>query len=317
MKELLNVSQEVADALAETRPVVALESTIIAHGMPYPTNIETALEVEAIIREEGAIPATIAVLDGQPSVGLSKDALHRLATGKEISKLSRRDMAVALARGADGATTVATTMMIADLAGICVFATGGIGGVHRGAEASFDVSADLQELARRPVAVVCAGAKSILDLPKTLEVLETLGVPVIGHGTDTLPAFFARSSGLALPHRADTPAELAEIIHHQRQLDGAGGLVIANPVPESDAMPAQRIDSMIEAALVEAEQAEISGKEMTPFLLAKLADLTGGDSLRTNIALIKNNARLAARIASSLCRIASGQPKSKIVTNPP
>lgn len=303
MNELLNVAPEVAEALADGHPVVALESTIIAHGMPYPTNLETARQVEALIRAEGAVPATIAVLDGRMAVGLPDPDLERLATGADVAKLSRRDMAVALARGADGATTVATTMMIAHMAGIAVFATGGIGGVHRGAESSFDVSADLHELARTPVAVICAGAKSILDLPKTLEVLETLGVPVIGHGTDTLPAFYARSSGLPLHHRADTPSDLAEIFHRQIRLDGTGGMVIANPVPEADALPAHRIDSAIETALAEAEEAKIDGKETTPFLLARLAELTDGESLRTNIALVKNNAVLAARMASALSRL--------------
>jgi len=303
MTELLSIAPEAAQALADGHPVVALESTIIAHGMPYPTNLETARAVEALIRDAGAVPATIAVMDGKMEVGLSDPLLERLASSPDIAKLSRRDMAVTLASGADGATTVATTMMIAHLAGIAVFATGGIGGVHRGAALSFDVSADLHELARTPVAVVCAGAKSILDLAKTLEVLETLGVPVIGHGTDTMPAFYARSSGLELQHRADTAADLAAIVHRQRQLAGSGGMVIANPVPEADALPRDRIDAVIDTALAEAAKAGIEGKETTPFLLARLAELTGGDSLRTNIALVKNNAVLAARVASALSRL--------------
>lgn len=301
--DLLAIAPEVAEALAAGRPVVALESTIIAHGMPYPDNLETARQVETLIRDEGAVPATIAVLKGRPTVGLSETELHYLATAKDVAKLSRRDMAVAMARRLDGATTVATTMMIAHRAGISVFATGGIGGVHRGAEGSFDVSADLHELARTPLAVVCAGAKSILDLPKTLEVLETLGVPVVGHGTDTLPAFYATTSGLDLHHRSDTPADLAEIFHSQRRLGDMGGVVIANPVPKADALPAHRVDKAIEDALAEAQAAGIEGKEMTPFLLARLADITAGESLRANIALVKNNAVLAARVASALCRL--------------
>ncbi len=296
----LSIAPEVAEALAANRPVVALESTIIAHGMPYPRNLETAQAVEAIIREEGAVPATIAVLDGRIRVGLDSTALESLATAPDIAKLSRRDMAVVLAEGGNGATTVAATMLCAHLAGIRLFVTGGIGGVHRGAESSFDVSADLEELAGTPVAVVCAGAKSILDLPKTLEYLETRGVPVIGLGTDTFPAFYCRSSGLALDHRCDTPEQAAAIIAAQADMPGAGGLVIANPIPEADALDRSEVDAAIEQAIGEATAQGIGGKDVTPFLLAQLAEITGGRSLDANIALVKHNARQGARIAVAL-----------------
>ena len=296
----LAVAPDVADALAANRPVVALESTIIAHGMPYPRNLETAQAVEAIIREEGAVPATIAVLDGRIRVGLDAAALESLASAPDVAKLSRRDMAVMLAEGGHGATTVAATMLCAHLAGIRLFVTGGIGGVHRGAETSFDVSADLEELAHTPVAVVCAGAKSILDLPKTLEYLETRGVPVIGMGTSTFPAFYCRSSGLALDHRCDTPEQAAAIIAAQVELPGAGGLVIANPIPEADALDRSEVDAAIEQAIGEATEQGIGGKDVTPFLLARLAEITGGRSLDANIALVKHNARLGARIAVAL-----------------
>jgi len=296
----LALTPEIADALAKGRPVVALESTIIAHGMPYPRNLETARTVEAIIRDEGAVPATIAVLDGQIRIGLDEAALERLATAPDIAKLSRRDMAVALAEGGDGATTVAATMLCAHLAGIRIFVTGGIGGVHRGAETSMDVSADLEELARTPVAVICAGAKAILDLPKTLEYLETRGVPVVGHGTGEFPAFYCRSSGLNLDHCCDTPEQLAAIIDAQMSLPGAGGLVIANPIPDADALDRTEMDAAIARALTEAAAQEIGGKDVTPFLLARIAEITGGRSLDANIALVKNNARLGARIAVAL-----------------
>ncbi len=298
----LAIAPEVADALAADRPVVALESTIIAHGMPYPRNLETAQAVEAIIREEGAVPATIAVLDGRIRIGLDAPALESLATAPDIAKLSRRDMAVALAKGGNGATTVAATMLCAHLARIHLFVTGGIGGVHRGAESSFDVSADLEELASTPVAVVCAGAKSILDLPKTLEYLETRGVPVIGLGTDTFPAFYCRSSGLALDHRCDTPEQAAAVIAAQADLPGAGGLVIANPIPEADALERSQVDAAIEQAIGEATEQGIGGKDVTPFLLAQLAEITGGRSLDANIALVKHNACQGARIAVALAR---------------
>ena len=300
MNSLLSIASEVSAALAAGRPVVALESTIISHGMPYPQNLEMAQRVEGIIREEGAVPATIAVADGRIHVGLDEALLHRLATAKDVAKLSRRDLAGILASGGLGATTVAATMIAAHLAGIRVFATGGIGGVHRGAETSFDVSADLDELARTPVAVVCAGAKSILDLPKTLEYLETRGVPVIGYGTDTLPAFFSRSSGLALALRRDTPEEVAALLDAQAALGFPAGAVIANPIPEAHALPEAEIDAAITSALADAGREGVGGKDVTPYLLARIVALTGGRSLTANIALVEHNARLGARIAKAL-----------------
>ncbi|MGO4727054.1 MULTISPECIES: pseudouridine-5'-phosphate glycosidase [unclassified Inquilinus] len=300
MNSLLSIAPEVSAALAAGRPVVALESTIISHGMPYPQNLEMAQRVEGIIREEGAVPATIAVADGRIHVGLDEALLHRLATAKDVAKLSRRDLGGILASGGLGATTVAATMIAAHLAGIRVFATGGIGGVHRGAETSFDVSADLDELARTPVAVVCAGAKSILDLPKTLEYLETRGVPVIGYGTDTLPAFFSRSSGLALALRRDTPEEVAALLDAQAALGFPAGAVIANPIPEAHALPEAEIDAAIASALADAGREGVGGKEVTPYLLARIVALTGGRSLTANIALVEHNARLGARIAKAL-----------------
>ncbi len=299
----LSIAPEVADALADRRPVVALESTIIAHGMPHPRNLETAQAVEAIIRAEGAVPATIAVLDGRIRIGLDDAALERLATAPDVAKLSRRDMSVALAEGRDGATTVAATMLCAHLAGIGLFVTGGIGGVHRGAETSFDVSADLEELARTPVAVVCAGAKAILDLPKTLEYLETRGVPVIGLGTGLFPAFYCRSSGLALDHRCDSPDQVAAIIAMQRAIPGAGGLLVANPIPEDSALDRGEVDAAIDQAIAEAEDQAIGGKEVTPFLLTRVAEITGGRSLNANIALVEHNARQGARIAAALAAL--------------
>ncbi len=295
-----SIAPEIAEARADGRPIVALESTIIAHGMPYPRNLETAQAVEAIIRDEGAVPATIAVLEGRVRIGLDADALERLAKAPEMAKLSRRDMAFVLAEGGDGATTVAATMLCAHSAGIRVFVTGGIGGVHRGAESSFDVSADLEELARTPVAVVCAGAKAILDLPKTLEYLETRGVPVIGMGTDTFPAFYCRSSGLALDHRCDTPDQAAAVIAMHAAVPGAGGVVVANPIPDADALDGGEVEAAIERALAEAADQGVGGKDVTPFLLARLVEMTGGRSLDANIALVKNNARLGARIAAAL-----------------
>jgi pseudouridine-5'-phosphate glycosidase len=300
MNSLLSIAPEVSAALTAGRPVVALESTIISHGMPYPQNLEMAQRVEGIIREEGAVPATIAVADGRIHVGLDQALLHRLATAKDVAKLSRRDLGGILASGGLGATTVAATMIAAHLAGIRVFATGGIGGVHRGAETSFDVSADLDELARTPVAVVCAGAKSILDLPKTLEYLETRGVPVIGYGTDTLPAFFSRSSGLALALRRDTPEEVAALLDAQAALGFPAGAVIANPIPEAHALPEAEIDAAIASALADAGRDGVGGKEVTPYLLARIVALTGGRSLTANIALVEHNARLGARIAKAL-----------------
>ena len=296
----LSIEAEVAEALAAGRPVVALESTIIAHGMPYPSNLETARAVEAIIREEGAVPATIAILGGRIRIGLDAAGLEAVARMPDMAKISRRDLPVILSTGGDGATTVAATMLCAHLAGIGVFVTGGIGGVHRGAEETFDISADLEELARTPVAVVCAGAKAILDLPKTLEYLETRGVPVIGMGTDVFPAFYCRTSGLTLDHRCDTAEEAAAIIAMQAELPSGAGLVIANPIPESDALDREDVDRAIETALTDAADQGISGKEVTPFLLARLVEITGGRSLDANVALVKNNARVGARIAVAL-----------------
>ena len=271
--------------------------------MPYPKNVETALLVEQTIRDNGAVPATIAVIGGRLKAGLSREEIEYLGkTGRGVAKASRRDLPALVARKADGATTVATTMIIAHMAGIGIFATGGIGGVHRGAETTMDISADLEELAQTPVMVVCAGAKSILDLGLTLEYLETKGVPVIGYGTEELPAFYTRKSGFGVDYRVDTPAELAAFFRAQRDLNYKGGMLVANPIPEEYAMDKAVIDAAIEQALREAEAAGIKGKETTPFLLAKVVELTGGDSLESNIQLVLNNARLAARTAAELSR---------------
>jgi pseudouridine-5'-phosphate glycosidase len=300
IRSVLSISPEVADALAQGRAVVALESTIITHGMPYPQNLQMAGEVEAIVRAAGAVPATIALMGGRIRVGLTAPDLEQLAeTGMAAAKASRRDVAALLTAQATAGTTVATTMQAAEMAGIQLFATGGIGGVHRGAELSFDISADLEELSRTPVAVVCAGAKAILDLPKTLEVLETKGVPVIGYGTDDFPAFWTRSSGLRADHRIDTPEAVAELLETQFSL-GMGGVLIGNPIPEADAMDPAFIGAMIERALADAEAAGIQGKETTPYLLKRIFELTEGKSLVSNIALVKNNAAVAARIAVAL-----------------
>ncbi len=296
----LAISPEVKAALAERRPVVALESTIITHGMPYPANAETARDVEAETRAGGAVPATIAIIDGQLHVGLEPDQLERLASDTTAGKASRRDLALVVAQGGSAGTTVATTMLIAARAGIAIFATGGIGGVHRGAESSFDVSADLIELSRSPVTVVCAGAKSILDLPKTLEVLETYGVPVIGYGTDEFPAFFSRSSGLRVDGRLDTPEAVAGALRTHRMLGMTGGLLICNPLPLTEEVPAAEINPRIDAAIAEAAANGVTGKDLTPYLLARLVELTGGKSLKANRALIRYNARLAAAIAVAL-----------------
>jgi pseudouridine-5'-phosphate glycosidase len=282
---------------------VALESTIIAHGMPYPQNVETARAVEAIVRGGGAVPATIAVIDGSIRVGLADDELERFAASRDVQKASRRDLAHAVVRKATAGTTVAATMAIAARAGIEVFATGGIGGVHRGAEATFDISADLVEMARSPVAVVCAGCKSILDIAKTLEFLETQGVPVLGYGSDEFPAFFARTSGHRLDHRFDTPREIAEVIRAERRLGSGTGILVANPIPEADALPADEIEAEIGAACREAEAAGVGQKEVTPYLLERINRLTGGRSLKANIALVKNNAALAAQVAVELSRL--------------
>ena len=301
LHDMLDLGPEVARALVRGAPVVALESTIISHGMPWPENLQTALRVEAEVRAHGALPATIAVLDGRPTVGLDAAQLERLArAGQEALKLSRRDLGVAVASGRTGATTVATTMLLANLAGIRVFATGGIGGVHRGAAQSFDISADLQELARTPVAVVCAGVKSILDLGLTLEYLETQGVPVLGYRTDSLPAFFVRDSEHALNHRLDSAQAIAAVMQAQQRLGLSSGLVVANPIPEQHALPAARMQQVIEQALAEARAQGVVGKAITPFLLARVNQLTGGDSLAANIELVLNNARLAADIAVAL-----------------
>lgn len=303
----LDIHPEVASALAANRPVVALESTIISHGMPYPQNVETALQVEAEIRAHGAVPATIAIIDGRLKAGLSADEIEYLGKGgRDIAKVSRRDLPFIVAGKRSGATTVATTMIIAAMAGIRVFATGGIGGVHRGAERSFDVSADLQELAQTPVAVVCAGAKSILDLGLTLEYLETHGVPVIGHRCDHLPAFFTRDSAFKLDHRLDEAADIAATMQAKWQLQLRGGVVVANPIPEQYAMPRDKIDAAIEQALGEAEAQGVAGKESTPFLLARVCELTGGNSLAANIQLVLNNARLASAIAARYCELSAG-----------
>jgi len=296
----LNLAPEVAKALDTGRAVVALESTIIAHGMPYPQNVETARTLQEIIRAEGAVPATIAVMGGKYKVGLNHEELHALATAESVRKLSRRDVPLALTSGEIGATTVASTMIIAAAAGIRLFATGGIGGVHRGAEYTFDVSADLTELRQTSVAVVSAGAKAILDLPKTLEMLETFGVPVLGVGTDEFPAFYSRTSGLGVDARMDAPEEIAAFLKAKWSAGLEGGVLIANPVPESDALEAGAIESTIASAIAEAEAAGIGGKRLTPFLLRRITELTAGQSLVSNVALVKNNARLAACIAVAL-----------------
>ncbi len=309
MHDRLLPTPEIADALAAGRPVVALESTVISHGMPHPKNLDTARALEAEIRAAGAIPATIAVMDGQIRVGLDDGALERLAVaGQTAWKLSRRDLPVALATGALGATTVAATMIAARLAGIAVFATGGIGGVHRGAETSFDVSADLDELARSSVCVVCAGAKSILDLPKTLEVLETRGVPVLGFGTDEFPAFYSRSSGLPVAHRCDNAAEVAAILDVKWRLGLEGGVLLANPIPAADALDADVMEEAIGRALADADAKGIKGKHVTPHLLAALERLTAGRSLTANMALIRANARVAAGVAAAYATLAHPEP---------
>ena len=303
MNKYLDIAPEVAQALKEGKPVVALESTIISHGMPYPQNVETALRVEEVIRENGAVPATIAIIGGRLKAGLSKEEIDHLGkAGHAVTKASRRDMPSIVARGIDGATTVTTTMIIAHMAGISVFATGGIGGVHRGAETTMDISADLEELGQTPVMVVCAGAKSILDLGLTLEYLETKGVPVMGFGTDELPAFYTRKSGFGVDYRVDTPAELAAAFKAQRELGFKNGMLVTNPIPEQYAMDKAVIDAAIEQALRESVEQGIKGKETTPFLLARVSELTGGDSLDSNIQLVFNNAKVAALTAVELCK---------------
>ena len=304
LNKYLDVAPEVAAALAAGKPVVALESTIISHGMPYPQNVETALAVEKIIRDNGAVPATIAIIGGRLKAGLSPEEIDYLGkTGTAVPKASRRDLPVLVAKGMDGATTVTTTMMIAAMAGIRIFATGGIGGVHRGAETTMDISADLEELANTPVMVICAGAKSILDLGLTLEYLETKGVTVIGYGTEELPAFYTRKSGFKVDYRLDTPEELAKAFHVKRELNLRGGMLVTNPIPERWSMDPAVINAAIDEALREAKAQGIHGKETTPFLLAKVKDLTEGSSLDSNIHLVYNNAELAAKTAAALCKL--------------
>ncbi len=296
----LDVNPEVAAAIEAGKPVVALESTIISHGMPYPQNVETALAVEQIIRDNGAVPATIAVISGRLKAGLTAEEIEYFGKkGQAITKASRRDLAMLCARGMDGATTVTTTMIIAHMAGIKIFATGGIGGVHRGAETTMDISADLEELGQTPVMVVCAGAKSILDLGLTLEYLETKGVPVIGYGTKELPAFYTRKSGFSVDYRIDTPEDLAAAFKAQNDMALGGGMLVTNPIPEAFAMPLETITAAIEQAVAECNEKGIHGKETTPFLLARVAELTGGDSLASNIQLVYNNAKVAALTAAA------------------
>ncbi|CCN47173.1 Pseudouridine-5'-phosphate glycosidase [Vibrio nigripulchritudo MADA3029] len=301
LTQYLDIAPEVADAIESGKPVVALESTIISHGMPYPQNVETALKVEQTVRDNGAIPATIAILQGRLKVGMSHEEIEYLGkAGQDVIKTSRRDIPFIVAKKADGATTVASTMILAAMAGIKVFATGGIGGVHRGAETSFDVSADLQELANTNVAVVCAGAKSILDIGLTLEYLETHGVPVIGYQTDTLPAFYTRESEFGVDYTLETPEQIATALIAKWELGLNGGAVIANPIPEQYAMNKAEIDEVIAHAIEEMDSKGIKGKESTPFLLAKVAEKTAGNSLASNIQLVLNNAKLAAQVASSM-----------------
>ena len=302
LNKFLDVKPEVAEAIAAGKPVVALESTIISPGMPYPQNVETALKVEEIIRQNGAVPATIAIIGGRLKAGLTPEEIEYFGKkGQAIAKASRRDLAVLCARGEDGATTVTTTMIIAHMAGINVFATGGIGGVHRGAETTMDISADLEELAHTPVMVVCAGAKSILDLGLTLEYLETHGVPVIGYGTEELPAFYTRKSGFSVDYRIDTPEDLAAAFKAQNDMGLGGGMLVTNPIPEEYSMDPVVINKAIDEAIAECQAKGIHGKATTPFLLARVAEITGGDSLASNIQLVFNNAKVAALTAKAYC----------------
>lgn len=300
----IRVNEEVAQALKENRPVVALESTIISHGMPYPQNVETALQVEKIVRDNGAVPATIGIIDGVGVVGMKPEEIEEFGKrGMSIPKVSRRDLPVIFAEKSWGATTVATTMILAAKAGVEFFVTGGIGGVHRGAETTFDVSADLEELARTNVTVICAGAKAILDLPKTLEVLETKGVPVLGYRTQELPAFYTRTSGLKVDYALKDAEDAANIVKAKRDFGLDGGILITNPIPEEYSMDPAEINAAIDKALHEMDEKGIKGKECTPFLLAKVAEITGGDSLNSNIRLVFNNAALGAQIAAAYCRL--------------
>ncbi|MCH2249118.1 MAG: pseudouridine-5'-phosphate glycosidase [Cognatishimia sp.] len=302
---LFTLSEDVAAAKAAGQPIVALESTIITHGMPYPQNVEVARQVEATVRAEGAVPATIAILDGELLIGLTDDQLEQLAQAKDVMKVSRADMPVCMAAGRNGATTVAATMIAAHLAGISVFATGGIGGVHKGADQSFDISADLMELAQTPVSVVAAGAKAILDIPKTLEVLETQGVPVIAVGQDDFPAFWSRSSGLPAPLRLDSPAEIAKAYVMRAQMGLPGGQLIANPIPEADEIAVDTLAPIIKEATEAASAQGIAGKEVTPFLLSRIFETTEGKSLTANIALVLNNARVASKIATEISSLSA------------
>ncbi len=302
---LFTLSEDVAAAKAAGQPIVALESTIITHGMPYPQNVEVARKVEATVRAEGAIPATIAILDGELLIGLTDAQLEQLAQAKDVMKVSRADMPVCMAAGRNGATTVAATMIAAHLAGISVFATGGIGGVHKGADQSFDISADLMELAQTPVSVVAAGAKAILDIPKTLEVLETQGVPVIAIGQDDFPAFWSRSSGLPAPLRLDSPAEIAKAYVMRAEIGLPGGQLIANPIPAADEIAADALAPIIKEATEAADAQGIAGKDVTPFLLSRIFDTTEGKSLTANIALVLNNARIAAQIATEISSLSA------------
>lgn len=303
LERYLVINPEIKTAIQEGKGVLALESTIISHGMPYPKNVETALAVEQIVRENGAVPATIAIMDGKLKVGLTKEEIEALGKSHDVVKASRRDIPFLLAKGINGATTVASTMIIAGMAGIKIFATGGIGGVHRGAQETFDISADLQELARTNVAVVCAGAKSILDIGLTLEYLETLGVPVVGFGTDELPAFYTSKSGFAVDYQIDSAKDLAEALKAKWDLDLRGGVVIANPIPKEYEMDPAVINEAIELAVREADEKGIKGKEITPFLLAKVKELTAGASLDSNIQLVYNNAKLGAQIAVAFSQL--------------
>ncbi len=302
-EKYLDISEEVRSAIKNHQPVVALESTIISHGMPYPKNVETALNVEQIIRDHGAVPATIAILNGRLKVGLSRDEIEMLGKAGDVVKASRRDIPFIIAKGLNGATTVASTMILADLAGIRVFATGGVGGVHRGAETSFDISADLIELAQTNVAVICAGAKSILDIGLTLEYLETHGVPVVGYQTDELPAFYTSKSGFPVDYRVDSPQELALAIKAKWDLNLHGGLIVANPIPAAFEMDSNVINQAIAEAIRQQFAAGVKGKESTPFLLAKVKELTGGDSLDSNIQLVYNNAKVGAQLAVALSKL--------------
>lgn len=303
LKKYMQISAEVEKALSEGKPVVALESTIISHGMPYPQNVKTALEVERIVRENGSVPATMGVIGGVLKIGMTEEEIEYFGKAEGVIKTSRRDLPFIVAKKLDGATTVASTMILAQMAGIRIFATGGIGGVHRGAETTMDISADLEELAQTGVAVVCAGAKSILDIGLTLEYLETKGVPVVGYQTDELPAFYTRKSGFPVDYRVDDERELAEALKAKWEMGLQGGVVIANPIPEQYQMDPEKISSCIENAVREAAEKGIGGKESTPFLLAKVKELTGGESLEANIQLVYNNAALASRLASELQKL--------------